>query len=146
MKNILAILALVLVSGAAAASPPEDVTQALTKLENDWAKMALAGDATALEKLLTPDYVYTNQDGEMATRADMISGMKSGATKYDTFTVEDVKVHAYGDTAVATGKGSIKGKENGKAIDQVLRFTDTWVKRDGRWQCAATQVTSVPKK
>jgi len=49
----------------------------------------------------------------------MISGMKSGATKYDTFTVEDVKVHAYGDTAVATGKGSIKGKENGKAIDQV---------------------------
>src|SRR6476620_6442835 len=85
MKKILAILALVLVSAAAAASPPADVTQALTKLENDWAKMALSGDASGLEKLLTSDYVYTNQDGEMATRADMISSMKSGGTKYDTF-------------------------------------------------------------
>ena len=103
MRKILAILALVLVSGAAVANPPEDVTQALTKLENDWAKMALSGDAAALEKLLTPDYVYTNQNGEMATRADMISSMKSGGTKYDTFTVEDVLLSGRtpGDEALA---------------------------------------------
>jgi Domain of unknown function (DUF4440) len=45
-----------------------------------------------------------------------------------------------------TGKGHIKGTENGKPIDEQIRFTDTWVKRDGRWVCAATQVTRIPKK
>ena len=146
MKTILAVAALALVACVAAAHPPEDVSQALINLEKEWAKAGLAQDATALEKMLTPDYVYTTQDSEMATRSEMIAGMKSGATKYDTFTVEDMKVHVYGDAAVVTGKGSLKGKENGKAIDEVLRFTDTWVKRDGRWVCAATQVTRIPKK
>jgi ketosteroid isomerase-like protein len=145
MKKILAIAALVLVSGVAAARPPEDVAQALMKLENDWAKAGLAGDAAALEKLLTADYVYTNQDGEMASRAEMVAGLKSGATKYDTFTVGDMKVHVYGDAAVVTGKGYTKGKENGKPIDLTLRFTDTWVKQGGQWVCAATQVTRIPK-
>jgi ketosteroid isomerase-like protein len=146
MKRILAIAALVLVSGVAAARPPEDVAQALIKLENDWAKAGLAGDAAALEKLLAPDYVYTNQDGEMASRAEMVAGIKSGTTKYDTFTVGDMKAHVYGDAAVVTGKGSLKGKENGKPIDEVIRFTDTWVKQGSQWLCAATQVTRVPKK
>jgi ketosteroid isomerase-like protein len=146
MRKTLSITALVLVTGLAAAVPPEDVTQTLTKLETDWAKAGLAGDAAALEKLLTADYVYTNQDGETATRTDMISGMKSGSTKYDTFTVGDMKVHAYGDAAVVTGKGSIRGKENGKPIDMELRFTDTWVRQGGQWLCAATQVTRLPKK
>jgi ketosteroid isomerase-like protein len=146
MKKPLAIAALVLVSCVAAARPLEDVAQALTKLENDWAKAGLAGDVTALEKLLTPDYVYTNQDGEMASRADMIAGVKSGSTKYDGFSVGDLKVHAYGDAAVVTGKASIKGKENGKPIDETLRFTDTWVKHGGQWMCAATQVSRIAKK
>ena len=130
----------------AAARPPEDVAKALIKLENDWAKAGLAGDAAALEKLLTPDYVYTNPDAAMATRAEMVADVKSGKTKYDTFTVGDMKVHVYGDAAVVTGKAHTKGTENGKPNDEEARFTDTWVKRDGRWVCAATQVTRIPKK
>jgi ketosteroid isomerase-like protein len=82
----------------------------------------------------------------MATRSDVLAGMKSGATKYDAFTVGDLKVHVYGDAAVVTGKTSIKGKEAGKAVDEEARFTDTWVKRDGRWLCAATHVSRIPKK
>ena len=115
------------------------------KLENDWAKAALAGDPASLGKLLAPDYVYTDQDAQMASRADMLAGMKSGKTKYDTFTVADMKVHVYGDAAVVTGKGHLKGTENGKPIDEEIRFTDTWVKRDGQWVCAATQITRLAK-
>src|ERR1700730_3815818 len=136
MKKILVIIALVLTAGVVAAYPPDDISQTLMKLENDWAKMALTGDAASLEKLLAPDYVYTNQDGQMASRAEMVSGLQSGTTKYDTFTVGDMKVHVYGDAAVVTGNGHLKGTENGKPVDEQIRFTDTWVKRDGRWVCA----------
>jgi ketosteroid isomerase-like protein len=146
MKKILAVLALVLTAGAAAARPAENVSQELMKLENDWAKAGLAGDAAALEKMLAPDYVYTNPEADTATRAEVINGMKSGATKYDAFKVEDMKVRVYGDAAVVTGKATTTGMENGKHIDDVVRFTDTWVKRNGNWVCAATQVTRIPKK
>jgi ketosteroid isomerase-like protein len=145
MKKFLAIAAMVLIAGIAAARPPDDVAQSLIKLENDWAKAGLAGDAAALGKLLTPEYVYTNQDSEMATGAEMVAGVKSGATKYTTFAVSDLKVHVYGDSAVVTGKAATKGTENGKSIDMEVRFTDTWVKKDGQWVCAATQVTRIPK-
>jgi ketosteroid isomerase-like protein len=146
MKKILAIGALFLASGLAWGIPPEDVSQTLMKLESDWAKAGLSGDVAALEKVIAADYVYTNGDGEMTGRADMISGMKSGGTKYDTFTVGDMKVHVYGDAAVVTGKATTKGKENGKPIDETVRFTDTWVKQGGQWVCVATQVTRLPKK
>lgn len=146
MKRIVVIAALVLASAAAVARPPDDVAQALMKLENDWAKAGLAGDSAALAKMLSSDYVYTSSDAEMATRADLLNGMKAGKTKYETFTVSDMKVRVYGDAAVVTGKGTTKGMENGKPLDETVRFTDTWVKRDGGWVCVATQTTRIPKK
>ena len=146
MKRLLTATALVFAAAMAAARPPEDVAQALMKLENDWAKAGLAGDTAALEKMLASDYVYTNPEGGMSTRADTLSAMKSGATKYDIFTVSDMKVHVYGDAAVVTGTGHTKGKEDGKPIDDTVRFTDTWVKQGGNWVCVATHVTRLPKK
>ena len=32
----------------------------------------------------------------------------------------------------------------GKAMDRRVRFTDVYIKRDGRWQVWATQGTTIP--
>lgn len=51
--------------------------------------------------------------------------------------------HAVADNAViATGLDDItlKGKD-GRTSHRYERFTDTWVLRDGRWQCVAEQLT-----
>jgi hypothetical protein len=43
-----------------------------------------------------------------------------------------------------TGVNHARGKdEQGKAFDQRFRFTDTFIKRDGRWQVWATQGTVI---
>ncbi len=54
-------------------------------------------------------------------------------------------VDAYGDAAVAIGLFKGKGTDaSGKPVDETSRFTDTWVKMpDGRWQCVASQSTSI---
>ena len=47
-------------------------------------------------------------------------------------------------TVVVTGVNLARGKdEQGKAFDQRIRFTDTFIKRDGRWQVWATQGTVI---
>jgi ketosteroid isomerase-like protein len=134
------------VNTMSAANTSDDVAKALIKLENDWAKAALAGDAAALDKILGPDYISTGSDGELVTRADTLAGLKSGQNKYSVFTVEDMKAYVYGDAAVVIGKGRVKGTEKGKAIDEEDRFTDTWINNNGTWVAVATHVSRIPKK
>ncbi len=44
-------------------------------------------------------------------------------------------------TAIVTGKTKIKGTAEGKPIDIVVQFTDTFVKQNGQWQLAAGHVS-----
>ena len=52
---------------------------------------------------------------------------------------EDMKVHAYGNTAVVTGIMHLKGNGKEGAFDRRYRFTDTWLRRNGQWQIIAAQ-------
>ncbi len=44
-------------------------------------------------------------------------------------------------TAIVTGKTKIKGTAEGKPIDIVVQFTDTFVKQNGQWRVAAGHVS-----
>ena len=46
---------------------------------------------------------------------------------------------------VVLGKTHVKGTADGKPFDQVVQFTDTLIKRDGRWQLAAGHVSRIEK-
>lgn len=62
----------------------------------------------------------------------------------DALELSDVNVHIEGDVAVVTGVNHLRGKNaDGKAVDRRVRFTDMFIKRDGRWQVWATQGTTV---
>jgi ketosteroid isomerase-like protein len=43
-------------------------------------------------------------------------------------------VSAYGDTAIVTGVENLKGVAGGVPGEMALRFTNVFVRRDGRWQ------------
>ena len=57
----------------------------------------------------------------------------------------DMKVIVHGDTGVVVGRQTTKGTYQGQDIGGVFRFTDTWAKLDGRWQCIAAQSTRIAK-
>ena len=62
--------------------------------------------------------------------------------KYDVFENYDMKVRVYDDaTAVVLGKTRVKGNAEGKSIDIVVQFTDTFVKKNGQWRLAAGHVS-----
>ena len=50
------------------------------------------------------------------------------------------------DTAVATGLSTIKGQLKQQDISGKYRWTDTFVKRDGRWIIFASQSSPVGEK
>lgn len=145
MKTAAPIVVLVVLSfGLSFAQTPAQ--QEVIQFERDACKAFLDADVAALERVLTPDFTLTLSSGEVSTRADEINELHSKKVHYDVFENYDMLARLYGnDTAVVLGKTRVKGIANGKPFDRVVQFTDTLIKRDGRWQLAAGHVSKIEK-
>jgi ketosteroid isomerase-like protein len=130
------------VVAAVLAQTPTGGNAEVLRAERDGCVAYLQGDADNIAKFLADDYTLTNSKGEITTAADDIEDAKSGRVHYDVFENYDMKVRVYGDhTAIVTGKTKIQGKAQGKPIDIIVQFTDTFVKQSGRWRLAAGHVS-----
>ena len=116
------------------------------QFERDACKGFLDADAAALERALTPDFTLTLSNGDVSTRADEINDLRSGKVHYEVFENYGMLARFYGDNiAVVLGKTRVKGASDGKPFDRVVQFTDTLIRRDGRWQLAAGHVSRLEK-
>ena len=119
--------------------------QEVLQFEREACKAFLDADAAMLERVLTPEFTLTLSNGEVSTRADEINELRSGKVHYDVFENYDMLARLYGDTAVVLGKTRVKGTADGKSFDRIVQFTDTLIKREGRWQLAAGHVSRIEK-
>lgn len=144
MKQLLVlILALVCVFPVWGQSAAE---KELIKVENEWSNAWAKSDGKVLDQLYATEYLNTSSDGTLYNKVSGIKDDTSPEYTEKSFTLSDLKVHIYGEAAVVTGLNNVKFKKGGKAEQVNIRFTDVFVKRDGRWQCVATQGTKVGKK
>jgi ketosteroid isomerase-like protein len=130
------------VKTSAQTSSPE---QTLLQIERDWEQANAKNDQPALDRVLAPEFVSTDADGVLTTKAQEDADRRAGANKNTAFTQDDYKVHVFGDAAVVTGHFAVKGTRAGKAVNEQSRFTDTFVRRNGRWQAVASHSSRVAK-
>src|SRR5215467_13135768 len=143
-KRMLILFAAVLVCQFSLAQTPDQ--REVLQFERDACKPFVDADVAGLERVLTADFTLTLSNGEVNTRADEINELRSGKVHYDVFENYDMLARLYGnDTAVVLGKTRVKGTADGKPFDRVVQFTDTLIKRDGRWQLAAGHVSRIEK-
>ena len=139
---IIVLVALTCRLSSAQTPAQEEVLQ----FERDACKAFLDADVAGLERVLTPEFTLTLSNGEVSTRADEINELQSKKVHYDVFENYDMLARLYGnDTAVVVGKTRVKGTADGKLFDRVVQFTDTLIRRDGRWQLAAGHVSRIEK-
>jgi ketosteroid isomerase-like protein len=129
-------------SNAPSSAGPE---QQLINAEQQWAQAIVKGDEAAVTRLEANDITTVQDDGSVTTKKDDLANLKSGDTKYSAIDESDFHVRVYGNAAVVTGSYHAKGTNKGKDFDNNGRFTDTWVKRNGRWQAVASQDTLITK-
>jgi ketosteroid isomerase-like protein len=120
--------------------------QELLKLEQEWTNADLKDDWATMDRILADDYVLTDRDGFVSTKAQVLAYMKSGEGKILTLAIDDMKVRVYGDAAVVTLRATIKETYKGEEISDVVRITNTWIKKAGRWQCVATHGSRIAGK
>jgi uncharacterized protein (TIGR02246 family) len=124
----------------------EHATQELITLENGWAEAVVKKDIALFDQILADDYTFTDTEGNVNTKAQYIASVKSGESVVTSAVNDEIKVRFYGDAAVVTGRWTGKETFKGKDTSGQSRWTDTFIKRDGRWLCVATHDSRIPQK
>ena len=147
MKKLLAVAVLCLFGVSFSAgqemSKAGGVEDQIKKLEMDFAQAVVKDGAAAVDKYEADDIFDTDPGGRVTDKAQDKSDLSSGDLKFQSLELSDIKVHVYGNVAVAVGNTVVKGSYKGQDISAKYRFTDTWVKRKGKWQLAASQGTKI---
>ena len=147
MKNVLAIAFFCLFSLSLAAgqeaSKTSSVEDQIKKQEQNWAQATVKEGATAVDQYEADDIIDADPSGRVTDKTQDKTDLSSGDLKFQSIELGDVKVHVYGDTAVAAGTSTVKGTYKGQDISGMYRFTDVWVKRNGKWYAVASQSTKL---
>jgi ketosteroid isomerase-like protein len=140
--------------GARGAPPPPTTARAVTarakptlslppiQLEDQWTTALVKRDTRTFDRLLAPNFVYT-EDASVMNRGEVMKGV-TGPDKVEWARNEGMKLHDFGNVHVITGVLHVKGKGTKGAFDRRYQFTDTWQRRNGRWQIIAAQDYVIP--
>ncbi|HUN88450.1 MAG TPA: nuclear transport factor 2 family protein [Terriglobales bacterium] len=146
MKKTLRLFLICLFAlGVAAQNSPSDAKTAdeIKKLETDFSQASIKDGAAAVEKYEADDIIDTDPAGNVTTKAQDKQAAASGDLKFESIEPSAMVVHVYGNTAVVVGLVQVKGTFKQQDISGKYRFTDTWVKRNGKWQEVASESVKV---
>jgi ketosteroid isomerase-like protein len=130
-------------TAAAPAADTAAVEAEIKKLANDGVAAILKNDTAALDKLWADNYMFIAQDGSVSTKAQRLESMKSGTSKIDALSYDEMNVRSNpeGTGAILIGRLTVKGTNLGKAVEGKMRFSQVWAKSKDGWRAVSGQVT-----
>lgn len=124
----------------------QDEKSHILALETAWNHAEETNDVAALDLLLHPTLVYVDYDGTVMTKSEFLASAKAPELHPEQIMNDSQVANIYGDAAVITGTYHERGVQKGKPYMRRGRFIDTWIKRNGTWQCVASQSTLIISK
>lgn len=118
--------------------------QALLQQERAWTEAFKQRDRAALERILAADFSFTDDGGVVYNKDQYVEAVMQ-VIRVDAYEIDDLKARVYGEAGVVTGRWTGRLTIDGKDASGAFRFTDTFIRRQGRWQVVASQDTRLPK-
>jgi hypothetical protein len=146
MKSITArILAIAVLSLCAApfarAQTAGGVEEKLKSMEDSWAAAQLQKDhgASVVDGLLSADFFGVDSKGKIRNKGEWLERMRTDTDTYTYSKNDSMDVHVYGpNITTVCGTSTEKGKDkDGKTFSRSFAWVDTWMERNGQWQCIA---------
>ena len=101
--------------------PATNLIDFVRRAEDALLNAQVNGDKTALECIISDDYVGINPDGTRVSKQEEIQNLIGAG--YSSGNIVELEVNAYGDTAVATGQIVL----NSEGASHRFSFTDVYV-------------------
>jgi uncharacterized protein (TIGR02246 family) len=122
------------------AAPTGKEELALLQIEREWAGAVISRNATVLGQILAVEFV-AHDSNRARNRKETIDSVRNPSAKVESGSLSDMRAIVFGDTAVVHGLWTKKSAAGGTDTISRNRWTDTFVKRDGRWQCVGSYST-----
>ena len=117
---------------------------AAMKAEDEFFGALLRGDGTALEAVLTPDFLLIDvMSGSEIPRDVLVALVGSRQLRFESVERIDSLVRHYGNTAVVTGQTRMRGGLGDQRFEAHSRYTHVYVRNEQGWQLASAQGTPI---
>ncbi len=120
----------------------------LKQMEDAWIKALVNKDQAAVGNMIADDFAGFNPEGKHVTKSQLLDEAKNEPNTLSSATNDHMDVHVYGpNLATVSGTTTEKGKDkNGKQFTRSYVWVDTWMERNGKWECIAEGVMESRKK
>jgi ketosteroid isomerase-like protein len=120
----------------------------LKQMEDAWVKALVSKDQAAVGNMVADDFAGLNPEEKHITKSQLLDEIKNEPNTLSSATNDNMDVHVYGpNLATVCGTTTEKGKDkHGKEFTRSYVWVDTWMERNGKWQCIAEGVMESRKK
>lgn len=102
-------------------------------------------DTATLSGLVTDDYVLVNSDTSLQDKPSYLADFTVPGFRVDPYVLEQPVYKVSRDAALTGGIFRLGWTQEGRHQSRRLRIAHFWVKSDGKWRIAYTQLTRVPE-
>lgn len=134
-------------NGQEASPQRSNAEQEVRQLERAWLDAYEKYDADAMERIVADDFVITFPNGKMQTKPQlltMIRRPRPAAAPTKRFFTEDVQARVYGEMVILRGRVIEESEKDGQPLREESRYTDVYVRTNGRWQVVASHLSALP--
>lgn len=119
----------------------------LKQMEDVWGKALMDKDSAAVGNMVAEDFAGFNSKGEKTNKSKLLDEIKNETNTLSSSVNDSMDVHVYApNLATVCGLSSEKGKDkDGKEFTHRYAWVDTWMERNGKWECIAEAVMQFPE-
>lgn len=122
------------------------IEQAIIERAQARSEALVRGDVAALNQILADEFIYINANGNLLDKpAYSHLYVTSGAVRFVAQTMDDIRVHVYGEAAVLTCRVHDRFEYQQRPFESDYRSMFVYAWQAGQWRCVAGQTTAIAK-
>jgi ketosteroid isomerase-like protein len=120
-----------------------DLSTAISTVLADWVAAETKADVEQLTAILDDEFVAVGPLGFTLSKQDWLDRHASGALRYESVELADVRERHFGDVVVVIARQQSPGAYQGNAVPSTLRVTLVLVRRAATWRLASAHLSFV---
>lgn len=153
MKSILPVLLLLVLSSVGIGQTTVQISSdsatehELIRIAQDLLDAVATGDKAVWEKYVADDVIYTDENWRILTKKELLDSLAPLPKGYSgSIRVTNVRSRIHGDSAVLSYSALEEEQVFGQKLNPTYLVTDTYFKRNGRWQMVASHIAVRPSE
>lgn len=139
--SLLAIFALMTLSGFAQSGKAEQLISDLSKRKFEW---MIDKRLDSLEAMLDDHVKYIHSNGWTQSKKEVLDDFVTGKLAYQKIEITESTVRLFEGTAIVTGKGKFSGTVSNIKFSLELSFTEVYVTKMNQWLLVSRHANRMP--